>query len=57
MSNLKNQTDPFKSILRPRIREQLPNPLKEASTIQLARALIDRGAKIDAQTARELGLK
>lgn len=34
-------TDPFKSILRPRIREQLPKALKEASTIQLARALIE----------------
>jgi N-acetylglutamate synthase-like GNAT family acetyltransferase len=35
------QTDPFKSILRPRIREQLPKALKEASPIQLARALIE----------------
>jgi len=34
-------TDPFKSILRPRIREKLPNPLQEASTIQLTRALIE----------------
>ncbi|MBT3602354.1 MAG: GNAT family N-acetyltransferase [Candidatus Latescibacteria bacterium] len=34
-------TDPFKSILRPRIREQLPKALKEASPIQVARALIE----------------
>ena len=33
--------DPFKSILRPRIREQLPKALTEASSTQLARALIE----------------
>lgn len=37
----KHPTDPFKSILRPRIREQLPKPLTEATETQLARALIE----------------
>lgn len=37
----KKQPNPFTSILRPRIREQLPKALTEANSVQLARALID----------------